>query len=243
MREFGLVIAFLFLMGMITLTTTIRAENLHQDGLNNLNLDSFTIEGENLLSSEELFSLRQLAEQYNLILTYRPNDKTVLISNGSRRSELDIDQGRFNGEKLNRAPIISDGRTYLDVEAVGLIVRSLVPEEGAELLTTLSTRKKGDKLIARIKAFNISDGKITLNFSSGQSYDLYLFKDGQEVWRWSEGKFFTMAIVSRELKPGGELSYEVELPTGELKPGRYTLTGELTTMNPLQLGEVEVIID
>jgi uncharacterized protein YndB with AHSA1/START domain len=94
-----------------------------------------------------------------------------------------------------------------------------------------------------IRAYNISGEKLTLYFNSGQSYDLYLFRDNDEIWRWSEGKFFTMAIVSREIEPGEKLSYEVEIPVSGLEVGQYILTGELTTIKPLQLGKIKIVVD
>ena len=50
-----------------------------------------------------------------------------------------------------------------------------------------------------------------LNFGSGQRYDLIYYRIRKKSWRWSEDKFFTMALVFKELEPGGGLSYNLDL--------------------------------
>ena len=67
--------------------------------------------------------------------------------------------------------------------------------------------------------------------------DLYLLQDDEEIWRWSDDKFFTMALVFKELEPGEGLSYDLDL---EFQPdtGEYILCGELATIpKRIKLGE------
>ena len=104
---------------------------------------------------------------------------------------------------------------------------------------------KNEEIIAHIRTINISEETINLDFSSGQKYDLYIKDNGEEIWRWSEGKFFTMALDRVEIKPGKKLSYDINIPSEiELLPGSYTLSGELSTIkSPVQLNSVEFKIN
>jgi hypothetical protein len=77
---------------------------------------------------------------------------------------------------------------------------------------------------------------LTLDYSSGQTYDLKILDEsGKVVYTWSADKLFTM-IVRREKFGPGERSYGVAVPLGNLPPGRYRLQGYLTS-NPQFLGE------
>jgi hypothetical protein len=66
-------------------------------------------------------------------------------------------------------------------------------------------------------------------FPSGQSYDFVLLNEkGDPVYRWSEGKAFTMAIRSEQFT--GERNYvEILEPSKALPPGKYTAEAWLTT--------------
>lgn len=75
---------------------------------------------------------------------------------------------------------------------------------------------------------NESDTRRTLQFSSGQRFDISVMDaQGKEVWRWSREKFFTMALATIHLAPGERLSYEVDWDQkgndGEpVPPGSYS---------------------
>ncbi len=66
-------------------------------------------------------------------------------------------------------------------------------------------------------------------FTSGQRYDFAVYKDGEEVWRWSDEQAFIMAIGEETYTTDGVLYFE-RVDTTELPgPGTYTLQGTLTT--------------
>jgi len=78
---------------------------------------------------------------------------------------------------------------------------------------------------------------LRLTFPSGQRFDLGLKNErGDVVYRWSEGKFFTLAIGTETLSHG-EKNYVVAAPLAgkdsrPLPPGNYVAEGWLTTMGP-----------
>ena len=70
---------------------------------------------------------------------------------------------------------------------------------------------------------------LSLDFSSGQQFDLSVVDaTGQEVWRWSRGKFFTQAFTKLQLKPDEKKSFEGDWQA-EGPTGRYQAKAWLTT--------------
>ncbi len=188
----------------------------------------------------EMLQLRDLAEEYGWSLYYNSPDKEIRLSNEMSSTILEL-----SSQEDDSIEII-DGRTYISIETASELFNELKEEDG--LLTSLYTEQQeympGETITAHIRAYNISDESIKLDFSSGQRYDLYLTKDNEEIWRWSNGRYFTMALVQKELKPGEELAYDVEIdPDFDLKPGKYILSGELSTISSkIDLNDLPIII-
>ena len=70
---------------------------------------------------------------------------------------------------------------------------------------------------------------LTLNFSTSQRYDFQIEREGEILWRWSNGRMFAQIL--------GQFSLSSELPEiryravfqGYLPPGHYKARGVLTT--------------
>ncbi|KYG32358.1 BsuPI-related putative proteinase inhibitor [Alkalihalobacillus trypoxylicola] len=76
---------------------------------------------------------------------------------------------------------------------------------------------------------NVSQNDITLAFSSGQKMEIVLRNEqGEEVYRYSEGKMFTMAIENKTLAPDEHLSFGEYIDVSEFEAGEYTV--ELTSL-------------
>ena len=45
-----------------------------------------------------------------------------------------------------------------------------------------------------------------LTFASGQEYDFWVTKGGNEVWRWSDDRSFTQAVTTRTIGPQDSLT-------------------------------------
>jgi hypothetical protein len=88
-------------------------------------------------------------------------------------------------------------------------------------------------LTARLTTRNTGPQPLILQFNSGQRYDLVIRDSkGDQIYQWSQGKFFTQALGRLELK--GEQIYFLEIPladrAGRTYPeGRYTLEAWLAT--------------
>src|SRR6056297_210142 len=77
-----------------------------------------------------------------------------------------------------------------------------------------------------------------LMFSSGQQFEITITNEnGEEVYKFSEGKFFTMAIVYETLEPGESLEWtevwdRTDKEDNYLESGKYTAKIEILAMSP-----------
>jgi hypothetical protein len=84
---------------------------------------------------------------------------------------------------------------------------------------TLDATHTGDALSLALTVTNTGDSPVELSFRDGQRIDAVAERDGSEVWRYSEGRMFAMAVGSETLAPDESTTYEVEWPdppTGEV---------------------------
>jgi hypothetical protein len=222
-------IVFLLFIIVILLVQSVKT-GASDTQLRNLNVEFRKI------NNEIMVQLRSLVNELNWQLDYNSGQKVVTINHNGNTLKLSIPEGTLKGEEMLKTPEIVEGRTYLGIEDIQEIINRLAVDDKPALLTGLYTDKdeylKGEEITAYIKAYNISGKELFLDFSSGQRYDLWLLQDGGEVWRWSDGKFFTMALVRKELGAGEVLEYEIQLPE-DLEKGEYVLQGELKTIGSL----------
>lgn len=84
---------------------------------------------------------------------------------------------------------------------------------------------------ARLTLRNQTREPLELKFKSGQMFDVVVRDEaGADLWRWSDGRIFTQAVISEMVS--GERLWVVKLPV--LKAGRYTVEGFLTTLDAKQ---------
>jgi len=88
-----------------------------------------------------------------------------------------------------------------------------------------ATYRRGDTLTARLTLRNTQAEPLRLTFPSGQDFDLVIHdRGGAEVYRWSEGRAFTLAIRMVEIRD--ERNWVILTPVG-LPPGNYNATASL----------------
>jgi hypothetical protein len=220
--------------------------NLKQgDGSNDTQALGIKIEE---IAGNKVVGLRRLGNKFNWRFGFQAEDKTVVIYGAKGEGQLNIAKAQYNDRKLVNAPFIRDGRTYI---SFNLLKKMMVDLENIELelLATLNIDKtvvkKNDKIEAEIELYNISDDKVRINYPSGQLYDLYLIQGQEEVWRWSNDKFFTMALMYKDLKPGARLHYQEEIILGadNYQKGEYILSGELKTKISIPLPKIKIEVE
>lgn len=79
------------------------------------------------------------------------------------------------------------------------------------LETRVTYGKTDNNIVFDIGLFSHYTKPIELTFSSGQQFELTITdKSGNEVFRYSDDKFFTLALVNKTLNPGELLSWKDE---------------------------------
>ena len=74
---------------------------------------------------------------------------------------------------------------------------------------------------------NGGDSEVELVFGSGQDGDVTLSRDGDEVYRWSEGMAFAQVLRCQMLPAGATATYELPQPVLDVEPGEYQLRASL----------------
>jgi hypothetical protein len=124
----------------------------------------------------------------------------------------------------------------------GIFTVSLIGQNAnAQTITAIEQSIQNEKL--EISAnYEIKDGKVVLDFelvnhyaqtnnfefSSGQQFEVVITdENGEEVYRYSDGKFFTQALIYKDIKPGQSIKWQdvwdMTNKDGELlTSGKYT---------------------
>jgi hypothetical protein len=111
-----------------------------------------------------------------------------------------------------------------------------------DVFATLVTNKKvygvGEEIEMTIVLQNKSDESLDLTFTSGQTYDFVIKKmpEDKEIWRWSEGMFFTEAIWTMVLDSTERKTFVVkwdqkDIDSKSVEPGTYKIEAFFTS-NP-----------
>lgn len=79
---------------------------------------------------------------------------------------------------------------------------------------------KNNKLTIEVK--NQSDAVMDLNYSSGQEYNLKLYKNTKEVFNWESDKSFTDALRKETINQGDSKFYTVNLNNLPIDDSEYT---------------------
>lgn len=105
----------------------------------------------------------------------------------------------------------------------------------------------GQKIALRLTVTNRGPREEKLVFRSGKKFDFTVKRGEEEVWRWSRGRFFTMAIVLMTLKPGESRAFEasweqVDNDDKRVPEGAYTVTGVVTARPEIGAAPVDIRI-
>lgn len=104
------------------------------------------------------------------------------------------------------------------------------PQE-SPLLASVQASTAGDSVDFLLQVTNTSTEPVRLEFTSGQSFDFVVTRDGAEVWRWSADRMFTQALRSEMLAAGATRSFNASWMPPPGARGEYTVTGALTVSN------------
>lgn len=108
------------------------------------------------------------------------------------------------------------------------------------LTPTLTVEPGGDGLRFVLTVRNDGDDPVELSFRTGQRADFAVESDGEQIWRYSEGRMFTQVLGSETIAPGDHRTYEATWSDPE--PGEYTVTGEVTASSHDVEASIEVVV-
>jgi len=101
----------------------------------------------------------------------------------------------------------------------------------------------GDPIVMTLKVFNYTEEDVVFYFNTAQRYDFIIEEEeGNEVWRWSEGRMFAMMLGEEILGP---TNLEVIYTAGykdKLSPGYYKVTGIFVAKDRSMSGNVIIIV-
>ncbi len=97
---------------------------------------------------------------------------------------------------------------------------------GISMSTDKISYSVGEPIKMTVKIFNYTKKDIVFYFNTAQRYN-FIIKDeeGNEIWRWSEGRMFAQMLEEEILGPSNsEVIYTAEY-RNKLSPGYYKVTG------------------
>jgi hypothetical protein len=98
-----------------------------------------------------------------------------------------------------------------------------------ELTTDPDPPVAGAPVTWTFKVRNVSATPVTATFADAKQADVSLRRDEAEVYRWSEDRAFTAAIVEWTLDPDEEREIALDEEELDVEPGEYELVAELTS--------------
>jgi len=97
---------------------------------------------------------------------------------------------------------------------------------GISMTTDKIRYSVGETIMVTLKIFNYTGEDIVFHFNTSQRYD-FIIKDeeGNEVWRWSNGRMFAQMLGKESLGQHNPEVVCIEQYKGKLSPGYYKITG------------------
>jgi len=83
----------------------------------------------------------------------------------------------------------------------------------------------GDDVRFEFEVANASDEPVEVTFRDAGKVDFAVVEDGEEIWRWSDGRVFAQALETAQFHPGERATFEEEWPSPQ--PGNFVAVAEL----------------
>ncbi|HOB89227.1 MAG: LysM peptidoglycan-binding domain-containing protein [Bacillota bacterium] len=96
-------------------------------------------------------------------------------------------------------------------------------------MVSRTTFSRGEPVRLSLSKTNVTGSPVSITYRGSQRYDFIVTRAGREIWRWSEGRFFTFAIETISVAPGERLLHiQIWNQTTNrgvpVSPGVYTVT-------------------
>jgi len=142
----------------------------------------------------------------------------------------DIAKGKGSGLFDPKADVTYGEFAALLYNTVKAVEDELNPIDESGVESKFETRGnyeiKDDKVGFDFKLVNLHAASKRLMFGSGQQFEITITdEEGQEVYRYSDGKFFTLALIYKNIKPGEAIKWQDEWDMTN-KEGKKLTSGE-----------------
>ncbi|HYV97258.1 MAG TPA: BsuPI-related putative proteinase inhibitor [Gemmatimonadaceae bacterium] len=107
---------------------------------------------------------------------------------------------------------------------------------------TRAEQRSGSRSVSFAMEFRNKRSSLTeLHFANGRTHEFVVLDDaGREVWRWSEGRLFTQALQTKQLRTGDAVTFQARWDTAA--PGRYRVVGSLNSTEVTEPVEREFVV-
>ena len=114
---------------------------------------------------------------------------------------------------------------------------------GISMSTDKMSYTIGEPIVMTLKIFNYTKEGIIFHFNTSQRYDFIIEdEEGNEVWRWSEGRMFAQMLGEENLGPNNpEVTYTTEYKD-KLSPGYYKVTGIFVAQDRPMSGNIIIMV-
>lgn len=133
-----------------------------------------------------------------------------------------------NNESVSSTTARADARGASATNAANSSARTKSTSD-SPLSPTLDVQVEDD-VHFEFNIINEGKKKLEIDFADGRTHDLVVLDTlGREVWRWSKGRLFTQAMMSKVLRTSDSLRYEESWKDAE--PGTYVAVATLASDN------------
>jgi Intracellular proteinase inhibitor len=120
-------------------------------------------------------------------------------------------------------------RAHQDSIALDEPTRGTRATKAMPLATTLAV-KVDDDVTFDFAVINEGKQKLEVSFADGRTHDLVVLDSlGREVWRWSEGRYFTQNMQNRVMRTSAAMRFAESWD--EPAPGKYVAVATLASRN------------
>ncbi|WP_096189436.1 BsuPI-related putative proteinase inhibitor [Evansella halocellulosilytica] len=77
-----------------------------------------------------------------------------------------------------------------------------------DLVFDLDASIENNRVNVQMALKNDGDSQKTVDFSSGQQFEVIISADGEQLYKFSEGRMFTQAFITEKIEPGESLTFE-----------------------------------
>jgi archaellum component FlaG (FlaF/FlaG flagellin family) len=229
-------LALIILISLLLLFNSITMANALEINNNEVNFDispekinKHSYVPINQFNQMEDFLMEKLQDNRYLIIY---NNKYFIISTNDKL--IKSSQGEFT---LNKKPISVNEHLLVPFQLINEIFNDdhikQKEDQGNRLelkvTTDQQTYSNKDSIEVKMKIINNSNEDITLEFNSGQKYDIFIKNKNNEIfYNWADNQMFIQAFVSETINANSTLIYQENIDISGLSQGNYFLEVELT---------------